>query len=237
MKPSSISAKSPLSTTRVVVSLVLYFLVYNFVIPLILGILTYFIKDQAINNAIEIVYIVISMIVFIVLIFPLLKESYQPLKAKPLKTLLVSVQTLPLLFFTSILFNYFAMFMSQSENSANQGALMDYLKLNPVSLLLQAIIFAPIVEELIFRGVIYRHFLNGKNKVLMLIISSLAFGSLHVISSLLLGNYGDLWYLPTYMAMGLVIAYTYEKTQSIYACIFLHFLNNGISILLMISGL
>ncbi|MEI7667769.1 MAG: type II CAAX endopeptidase family protein [Erysipelotrichaceae bacterium] len=237
MKQSSISAKSPLSTSRVVIILVLYFIAYNFVLPLILGILAYFIKNQAINSALEIAYILIMMVVFIVLVFPILKESYLTLKDKPLKTLFVSVKTLPALFLVSVVFNYLAMFMSHSENSANQTALLDYFKLNPISVLLQAIIFAPIVEELIFRGVIYRHFLNEKNMLKMLIISSMAFGSIHVITSLILGNYADLWYLPTYMAMGLVIAYTYEKTQSIYACIFLHFLNNSISILLMISNI
>ncbi|EPF36397.1 CPBP family intramembrane glutamic endopeptidase [Treponema denticola] len=87
-----------------------------------------------------------------------------------------------------------------------------------------ALIIAPIYEELIFRGVIYDDTKKLFNVKIAALVSSILFGLMHF-------NGG---YLQVTVAMldGLLLAYCYEKTQSLYACILLHSLNNFMSVVI-----
>ncbi|NBK98982.1 MAG: CPBP family intramembrane metalloprotease, partial [Erysipelotrichia bacterium] len=55
---------------------------------------------------------------------------------------------------------------------------------------------------------------------------SFLFGFVHVMSSLLIGQYNDLIYLFLYAGLGFILAYAYEYNKSIYACIILHMAYN-----------
>ena len=76
----------------------------------------------------------------------------------------------------------------------------------------------PIYEELIFRGVIYDDTKKLFNVKIAAIVSSILFGLIHL--------HGGYMKIIATMAGGLLSAYCYEKTKSLYACIILHSLNN-----------
>ena len=89
-------------------------------------------------------------------------------------------------------------------------------------LLPASVIYAPIVEETVFRGCL-RKLIKDDN--LFIIISGACFGLLHtigqeanIINTLVLA-------LP-YMAMGMVLAYTYIKSNNISTNIVIHSANN-----------
>jgi membrane protease YdiL (CAAX protease family) len=63
-----------------------------------------------------------------------------------------------------------------------------------------------------------------------------AFGFIHVFSSLLSGNFSDLWNIFTYMAMGFFFVKIYEETGSVFPAILLHVLNNAIALGIMWLG-
>ena len=93
-----------------------------------------------------------------------------------------------------------------------------------------AIIYAPIVEEAVFRGCLRRFI---KNDILFIIISALSFGLLHTITSeaslvgaLIMG-------LP-YIAMGAFFAYLYVKTNNICTNMSMHAFQNLLSFIVMI---
>ena len=81
-----------------------------------------------------------------------------------------------------------------------------------------ALIIAPIYEELIFRGVIYDDTKKLFNAKIAALVSSILFGLMHFN-----GGYSQV--IKTAIG-GLLSAYCYEKTKSLYACILLHSLNN-----------
>jgi membrane protease YdiL (CAAX protease family) len=94
-----------------------------------------------------------------------------------------------------------------------------------------ALVFAPVVEELIFRGSLYAPF--RKNQHLFgILLSSFAFGFLHVYQSLFTGNFMDLLFIFSYGLLGSFMCRVYDKTNSFFSCVLLHFLNNFISIIL-----
>ena len=81
-----------------------------------------------------------------------------------------------------------------------------------------ALIIAPIYEELIFRRVIYDDTKKLFNAKIAALVSSILFGLMHFN-----GGYSQV--IKTAIG-GLLSAYCYEKTKSLYACILLHSLNN-----------
>ena len=87
-----------------------------------------------------------------------------------------------------------------------------------------ALIIAPIYEELIFRGVIYDDTKKLFNAKIAALVSSILFGLIHL--------YGGYAQVIGAIVSGLLSAYCYEKTKSLYACIFLHSLHNFIAVVM-----
>ena len=79
----------------------------------------------------------------------------------------------------------------------------------------------PIYEELIFRGVIYDDTKKLFNAKIAALVSSILFGLIHL--------HGSHIQITVTMVGGLLSAYCYEKTQSLYACILLHSIHNLMS--------
>ncbi len=79
-------------------------------------------------------------------------------------------------------------------------------------LYLSSVIVAPIVEELIFRGLIFRSLKGGMPRIVAALVSSAVFAVLH-------GTI--MWMLYTFL-LGLVLCVLYEKTRSLWACIACH---------------
>ena len=76
-------------------------------------------------------------------------------------------------------------------------------------------IVAPIVEELVFRGLIFKQ-LSKYHVGYAMVISSICFACMHM--NVVQG-------IPTFF-MGLILAYSYWKTDSLVTSMGIHFLNN-----------
>ena len=76
----------------------------------------------------------------------------------------------------------------------------------------------PIYEELIFRRVIYDDTKKLFNAKIAALVSAVLFGLIHL--------HGSYIQITVTMVGGLLSAYCYEKTQSLYACILLHSIHN-----------
>jgi len=91
------------------------------------------------------------------------------------------------------------------------------------------IVWAPIGEELFYRGYLFGS-LREKGFPLALIVSSLFFGVRHATHFLFLLPFFPLaaatyWAVSTFI-FGLLMTYYYERTQSLYPCMLIHFLDN-----------
>lgn len=77
-------------------------------------------------------------------------------------------------------------------------------------------IFAPICEELFFRGALYSAMRKSLSRNRALILNALVFALLHLK-----------WQgLPSLFALGLIFAYLYEETGSVYPGMIAHAINN-----------
>lgn len=109
-------------------------------------------------------------------------------------------------------------------NTVNQQAIED-MGFPPIILFLLTSIFAPTVEEIVFRGFIMGK-IFGKESIFGLILSSLLFGLMHAPTGL--GS----WIM--YGGMGLVLGLIYRLGKRLEYSMLVHFINNIIGFLLML---
>lgn len=87
-----------------------------------------------------------------------------------------------------------------------------------------AVLVAPLAEELLFRGLIYRLARRTWGAWPAAVVSSLLFGLIH----------GEPWFLFGLVALGLILAALYETTGSLLAPVIAHALHNAVSLFLII---
>lgn len=80
-------------------------------------------------------------------------------------------------------------------------------------------IAAPILEELIFRGIILKAYLTHYSPTKAIVFSALIFGIAHL----------NPWQFAAAFTIGLIIGWVYYYTRSIWPGIFIHFINNSLS--------
>ena len=121
----------------------------------------------------------------------------------------------------------------------NEDAVRNMIDLAPLYMLFSVSIYAPFVEELIFRKSIKDSVLGfGNNKILKylyILISGLIFSSLHVIG--MTNSYLDYLYIIPYFGLGAAFATLYYKTDNIFSSISMHSLHNTVAIILyLVAG-
>ncbi len=174
------------------------------------------------------IYIVIFLLV-IVLNFKRLKNDFK-LFASNFK-----------LYFPFIIKRYFIMlgvmiivalpivFLNKGEVSSNQQMLNNMFQKLPLMSLLLSTIYAPFVEENVFR----LSFANIiKNKTLFIIISGFLFGMLHMIDKFT--SIWDLLYIFQYSTLGICLAKAYADSKNIFVSISMHFIQNFLAAVLIL---
>jgi len=102
------------------------------------------------------------------------------------------------------------------------SAVMDILTIDSLLLgLLFTAILPAISEELLFRGVILNSFNKKYNSVIAILFSALIFGVYHM--NWIQGIFAFL--------LGLILGYSYLKSNSLWVPIIIHFINNAIAVL------
>jgi uncharacterized protein len=108
--------------------------------------------------------------------------------------------------------------------SENTEMIMNITRTIPIFAIIPAII-APILEELIFRKIIFGTLYKRMNFFLAALLSAFIFGIIH----------GEPEHLLIYASMGFVFAFVYVKTKRILVPIIVHMTLNSISVILQYS--
>ena len=85
-------------------------------------------------------------------------------------------------------------------------------------IIISALLIAPITEEFVFRGILYRGLKGFIGALPAILISTILFALVHK-------NVSSFFVL---FLFGILLCYVYEKTESIFSPIFCHMLFNGI---------
>lgn len=110
-------------------------------------------------------------------------------------------------------------------NTVNENAVRKALIASPIYTTFSACIFAPFMEEMIFRKSLRKVF---DNDWIFIIISGLLFGLVHNIT--VLGK-PDMIYIIPYALFGGIFAYTYVKTNDIFVPMTFHLIHNTVLVM------
>lgn len=204
---------------RFFLSFIIYLVIYSFI-----GLLIDVIFRNEYNEVTYLIRRLIQLVLNILFIFYItrtnqIKMSY---KIEPLKLIIYVVILFAFIFLYEatvevFIDRYFTPdALSQSRESGIQ-ALFNY----PAALFIQACISAPLLEEVLVRGVLYEILQERMSVAWSVTITSIFFTIMHFDS------------LNTlfYIMIGVIFSYIYVKTKSITYCVILHMCVNTFSFL------
>ena len=117
-------------------------------------------------------------------------------------------------------------YITRQELSGNETSIRSLLDQFPIYMVFSAVVFAPIVEEIIFRKTVKNVF---DKKYLYIILSGLIFGALHISDY---SNFNEILLGIPYVIMGIDFAYIYYKSNNIFTTITLHSIHNLLLVLI-----
>ena len=212
----------------------LYCSIYLFLFPLIEnGLVKLFDSNLIVPvlNVVEWGFYLAFPVIMISVVWSWFRREFYLFFQNSFQNLIHILKNYGLMMVSSITVNLILVLVFSLEQSGNQSSIIELYAHQPLKVMFAALVFAPIVEELVFRGSLYVPF--RKNQHLFgILLSSFAFGFLHVYQSLFTGNFMDLLFIFSYGLLGSFMCRVYDKTNSFFSCVLLHFLNNFISILL-----
>ena len=124
-------------------------------------------------------------------------------------------------------------FLRISVSNPNDGYVAQLAGANFRLIAVGTILLAPMVEETLFRGLIFGN-LHQKSRFLAYALSALAFSAIHVW-----GYVGQVGWTATllcalqYLPAGVALGWTYEKADTIWAPILVHSMVNAVGMGLM----
>ena len=148
-------------------------------------------------------------------------------RVRPVALILMIPLTLALLISTALIAELTHQLLNDVPDAADQLSVSssdDVSALDLFCLLTVVAVIGPVIEEIVFRGLLQPYLKARRGVGLALVITSLAFAAIHFIPAL----------LAVFFVMGLAFGLVAEKSRSLYPAILLHSLNNAVSVLLVV---
>lgn len=107
--------------------------------------------------------------------------------------------------------------------SSDTQAMFERMNSNGLQSIVSASLLAPVLEEMLFRGIILRSFLRQYRPDYAIAGSAILFGLAHL----------NIYQFPVAVIAGIVCGWLYERTRSLWPCIFFHAAYNTSTVLLV----
>jgi uncharacterized protein len=94
------------------------------------------------------------------------------------------------------------------------------------NMIFSAVLLAPVLEEVLFRGIMLDGFLKRYSPTKAIMWSALFFGLIHLIPAQAIGA----------AVLGVALGWLYYRTRSLWLCMAVHFVNNAVASLPLLFG-
>lgn len=210
----------------------IYWIVYEFFLA---GLLIWLLPELGVDlttaqgdASLQLFYMVINFIATLLIFRRFLVASVKDMKGKIRRTILSALLGFAIYYVINlqIVFVYF-LFDLEPQN-LNQEAIDVLMVETPWQMILCAVVFAPFVEELLFRGLFFAP-LYRKLPILAYVLSSVIFAAIHVVGAIGFLPLGEvLLCLVQYLPAGIALGFVYQRTGNIFGPMLLHFTINFI---------
>lgn len=212
----------------------MYVFVHVFAMPFILSALNAHVFPalgfQLGSTWLNLLYYAVGFFFLLGFLFHFLKESFADMCGSFMDTVVAVLVGFVAYIFLSGLVNFLLSFFLSDLTNPNTAAVNQITKLNPNRMVVIGVLLAPVVEETLFRGVVFGT-LHRKNVLLAYLVSTLFFSFYHLWQDIVL-NFSPsmLLYLLQYAPAGIVLGWVYSHSRTVWAPVFLHMIINYVSI-------
>ena len=172
-------------------------------------------------------FYILMMILSIGFFYDLLKDNFKVFRTNFKAYFQNLIGTVGKFYLVYLGISLIVVFLGRMDTSANQSAIEELPLWYSAPL---AILYAPLVEETLFRGCIRRFIKNDK---FFIVVSAVAFGLIHTMFSEA-SLYTALVQAIPYATLGGFLAYLYTKTNNICTNMAFHFFQNSIAMIITI---
>lgn len=160
-----------------------------------------------------------------------LKEDFKKLKNNFYKCIDCGIKYWLIGLIVMMVSNIIIMTLFTQAKAGNEEGVQNLISGSGYISLISIGILAPMIEELTFRKAFHDLI---KNKWAFIIVSSLVFGSLHIIFTL--NSIWDFLYLVPYCSLGIAFGLMYADSDNIFTSIMMHMFHNTASTIISILG-
>lgn len=193
------------------------------------------INPTTISEKEYILYMSLSNIILIIIFFLIYKNTlikdFKSYKKNLSQNIETSIKYWLIGFIIMIVSNLIITFILNKGLAGNEEEVRKLIDSFPLFMIFNAVIYAPLIEELTFRKSIKD---CVSNKWIYVLTSGLVFGMLHIISYIT--SPIDLVYLIPYSALGISFALLYHKTNNIFSTISVHAMHNLLAVIIYLLG-
>lgn len=169
----------------------------------------------------------VGLVYVMVTCWGFLKEGYHSFTEKLLENILIVIAGYLVLNMLNI---FVQMLMQQALanlDNLNNDAIEALAETDTGKTTALAVLIAPIVEEVLFRGGVFGP-LAKEHRIIAYTVSIILFSLYHVWSYALLDP-SYLWYILMYLPSGFMLCLVYDWTDSIWGSIFMHMMVNAVA--------
>jgi len=180
------------------------------------------------STSLHFLFFALNFLVITVVYRDFLIENFKYLMRNPWKTFRFAGAGLMLYWIVSYAVNYLIIKLSPDFINANDASISQMTKENYTLMSIGTIILVPVVEETLYRGVVFGG-IYGKSPALAYGVSTALFSIVHILSYM--DTYTPLQLLlcfVQYLPAGICLAWSYEKADSIWAPILIHIAVNQV---------
>ncbi|MEG0941064.1 MAG: type II CAAX endopeptidase family protein [Oscillospiraceae bacterium] len=205
-----------------------------FVFPLFIGMLAQFLPSGLDNVAANIIYYGLGLAFCFICMWQFLRDAFDTLLDNILKVIFAILFA----YIINMLLSYavaagLLLFLQDIPLNPNNNAVVTMADKSYNAVMGLAVFLAPIVEEILFRGVLFGG-MRKHSRVLAYIITITLFAFYHIWQYALVSmDWRTLIYMVQYIPAGFALSWLYERTNCIWAPIFLHTAMNLISMLVL----
>ena len=207
-----------------------YFLIFFIFYALTFVVINIFFKQENINQTYSNYFAIYFQFALMILPFKLLKTKYSELNVKK-SSIIQALKYSIAGYFIFICTNLILVLTNLMEilpGFGQQENIIDGLintKLDFYVIGAAICIFAPVIEEVVFRGYIYNKFKNNYSKVKSSVLTSIIFAGIHFQFEV----------FSAMFVLSLIIHWVYEKSNVITGAIVFHILNNTLTFIIVQS--
>ena len=211
----------------------IYLPLHIIVLPLFLGMLQVYLPGGLDELTVNTIYYGMGFLFCLVLMWKYLRAAFDRLCDNKLLNIAAFISSYVLYFLLGMIASVIliAIFGSELLNP-NSEAVNEMTQSNSSIVLGFGVFLAPVVEEILFRGVLFGS-IRRKNRAAAYVVTILAFGFYHIWQFALISmDWRVLLYIIQYIAPGFALCRLYERTSCIWMPIFMHMAANLLAMLL-----